>query len=121
VAGLFAHGIGLAPVLRNTGVYSLHDIRADRGVEDLCNTLISLSLFPIIPNNPNPRVSIPSPITTQDQNTELNRTFGRGCVAPLAVPSAERIVTVGRDAIVGVGGRWLLSKLSLKCCRLLLR
>ena len=27
------------------------------------------------------------------------KTLGRGMVAPLAVPSADRIVTVGRDAI----------------------
>jgi hypothetical protein len=37
----------------------------------------------------------------------IKRTLGRGCEAPLAEPSAERIETVGREAIV--------SKLSL--CR----
>lgn len=35
MTGLLAHGIGLASVLRDTGVHRLHDIRTDRGIENL--------------------------------------------------------------------------------------
>ena len=49
------------------------------------------------------------------------RTFGRGWVTPLAVPSADRMVTVGREAISGDWWlcRWCrVSELSLESRRL---
>jgi hypothetical protein len=82
MTSLLAHGIGLTSVLGDSGVHSLHDIWSDGRVEDLIQSPLAAVL--------------------SHQGTEGSRvyTFGSGWVAPLAVPSAERMVTVGREAIV---------------------
>jgi hypothetical protein len=87
VTSLLAHGIWLALILRNTSVDGLDDIRSDRSSEDLYFNSIS---------------SIPLHLHAHTTNQRANRgsrTFGRGWVAPLAEPSAFRMVTVGREAI----------------------
>ena len=100
VASLLAHGIRLAAVLGHARVHRLHDIRADRGVEDLWEYEVSDCFFCLLLllSIANP-IPIPSSSSTAPSLNQ-KRTFGRGCVAPLAEPSAERIETVGRDAIV---------------------
>jgi hypothetical protein len=81
VTSLLAHGIWLTLILGHSSVYCLNDIRSDRRGEDLYNS--------------NQHISS----TLHQQIFPSCRTFGRGWVTPLAVPSADRMVTVGREAI----------------------
>ena len=109
VASFLAHGIWLTLILRNTGVDGLDDIRSDGRSEDLfnCNQLAPPMPFPSSKHNSHTIANSPNEIFRDA------RTFGRGWVAPLAVPSADKMVTVGREAISKVDDLVVVSRWSL--------